>query len=414
MPDDIPLTTSPVLSGATVTGAEILAMDWSRSPLGPIAGWPASLRATVGLMLACPTPMFLAWGADLHCFYNDAYRPILGYRLDTALGRPFREVWDSIWSEIEPLVTATLAGESQTLTDLPLDLSRRGAPEASWWSFTYSPAYDDAGAIAGLLCVTGETTAKVVAERELRSSNEELLRYAYVISHDLRAPLVNVMGFTSEIEALRDEIREALAGHARAAAIDGDLREAIDFIKAAVAKMDGLIASILRLSREGRRRLAPEPLVMRALVQGLADAIRHQTVSAQATIAVADDLPDVAADRTAVEQVFGNLLDNAVKYLQPGRPGRITIAGEAQGARITYRIADNGRGIAAQDQDRVFELFRRAGVQDRPGEGIGLAQVKAVVRALGGQIALDSTPGEGTVFTLVLPAQPTAVEAAQA
>ncbi len=408
MPHAAHLVASPLARGATVTGAEIAAFDWAGTALGPVAGWPVSLRTTLGLMLACPTPTFLAWGPDLTCFYNDAYRPILGYRLDTALGRPFREVWASIWSEIEPLVTATLAGESQTLVDTPLDLSRRGVPEESWWSFTYSPAYDDAGAIAGLFCVTGETTAKVVAERELRTSNEELLRYAYVISHDLRAPLVNMMGFTSEIEATQGEVRAALAGHARAAGIDDDLREAIGFIKAAVAKMESLIAGILRLSREGRRRLVPEPLAMRGVVQGLADAIRHQTVSANATITLADDLPDVTADRAAVEQIFGNLLDNAVKYLVPGRPGRITVEGNADGARITYRIADNGRGIAAADRTRVFELFRRAGAQDRPGEGIGLAQVKAVVRALGGQITLTSTPGAGTTFTLILPAWPAA------
>ncbi len=99
-------------------------------------------------MLSCPTAMFLAWGPDLLCFYNDAYRPILGYRLDTALGRPFREVWASIWDEIGPLVDKTLAGGSMTLTDMPLDLSRDGTPERSWWSFTYSPAIDEAGKVA--------------------------------------------------------------------------------------------------------------------------------------------------------------------------------------------------------------------------------------------------------------------------
>ncbi|MET7245599.1 PAS domain-containing protein [Methylobacterium sp. EM32] len=116
--------------------------------------------------------MFLAWGPDLLCFYNDAYRPILGYRLGTALGRPFREVWASIWEEIAPLVDATLAGESLTLTDMPLDLSRDGTPERSWWSFSYSPAIDEDGRVAGLFCVTGETTARVLGEEALRESED--------------------------------------------------------------------------------------------------------------------------------------------------------------------------------------------------------------------------------------------------
>ncbi|WP_334656880.1 ATP-binding protein [Sphingomonas panaciterrae] len=156
------------------TQREIAEHDWSDTSLGPAETWPPALRSTLALMLACPRPMFLAWGPDLLCFYNDAYRPILGYRVETALGRPFREVWSNIWEEIEPLVTATLAGESRTMTDMPLDLRRQGVPEESWWTFTYSPVLDNDGKIAGLLCITGETTARVVAERERAASDERL------------------------------------------------------------------------------------------------------------------------------------------------------------------------------------------------------------------------------------------------
>ena len=162
----------PFLPPGGATGAEIRARDWSETPLGPPEGWPPSLRSALSLMLSCPTAMFLAWGPDLLCFYNDAYRPILGYRLAMALGRPFREVWASIWDDIGPLVDATLAGESQKLTDVMLDLSREGRPERSWWSFTYSPVLDDSGAINGLFCVTAETTERVLGEARLRESED--------------------------------------------------------------------------------------------------------------------------------------------------------------------------------------------------------------------------------------------------
>lgn len=158
----------------SLTGREIAEHDWSRSSLGPKETWPPTLQSTLALMLACPTPMFLAWGPDLLCFYNDAYRPILGYRAENALGRPFREVWGSIWGDIEPLVKATLSGESCTVTDMRLDLSRHGMPEESWWTFTYSPVFDDEGEVIGLLNVTGETTARVVAERERAAADERL------------------------------------------------------------------------------------------------------------------------------------------------------------------------------------------------------------------------------------------------
>jgi len=162
----------PFLPPGGLTGAEIRARDWTASPLGPPEAWPPALRSALALMLSCPTAMFLAWGPDLLCFYNDAYRPMLGYRLSHALGRPFREVWASIWDEIAPLVDATLAGESQTLTDVMLDLSRDGHSEQGWWSFTYSPVLDDAGTVNGLFCVTAETTARVLSEARLRESED--------------------------------------------------------------------------------------------------------------------------------------------------------------------------------------------------------------------------------------------------
>ena len=106
-------------------------------------------------------------------------------------------------------------------------------------------------------------------------------------------------------------------------------------------------------------------------------------------------MPDLVIDRLAVEQVFGNLAENALKYLDPGRPGRIEIAGRRQGAYVVIEVRDNGRGIAPRDHERIFELFRRAGDQTIPGEGIGLAHVRALVRRLGGRIDCQSALGAG-------------------
>ena len=278
--------------------------------------------------------------------------------------------------------------------------------DGMWRNFAIRaiPALAKDGSIREWVGVHTDITEQREAEAELRESNEELQRYAYIVSHDLRAPLVNVMGFTGEIEAARSEVRAALGEHPRAEIIDRDLEEATGFINASVNKMESLIAAILKLSRDGRRALNPEPLIMAPLVRALADAIRHQTDAAGATITVDPNLPDVVADRLAVEQVFGNLLDNAIKYLSPHRPGRIGVTGERSGGRIVYRVSDNGRGIAETDRVRVFELFRRAGAQDRPGDGIGLAEVRSTLRAIGGRINLQSKLDEGSTFTVSLPA----------
>lgn len=243
---------------------------------------------------------------------------------------------------------------------------------------------------------------------ELRESNEEVQRFAYIVSHDLRAPLVNIMGFTSELETLRGDLFKpggaAPAGPA-GEMLARDFDEAIGFIKAAISKMDGLIGAILKISREGRRTFRPEPLEMTGLVRGLAASVRHQTEAAGAVIEVAE-LPGVTADRLAIDQIFGNLLDNAVKYLSPDRPGRIEISGRDEGRSVVYEVRDNGRGIAAVDQARVFELFRRAGTQDQQGDGIGLEHVRALLRSIGGRIDLSSEFGVGTTFTVTLPKRP--------
>jgi signal transduction histidine kinase len=97
------------------------------------------------------------------------------------------------------------------------------------------------------------------------------------------------------------------------------------------------------------------------------------------------------------------LLENAVKYLAPGRPGRIRVRGWQEGSMVFFDIEDNGRGIDPKDHGRVFDLFRRAGAQDRPGEGIGLAHVRALVRRLGGQITLNSALDKGSTFRVSLP-----------
>ncbi len=260
------------------------------------------------------------------------------------------------------------------------------------------------GTISEWVGVHTDITEQREAETELLESNEEIQRFAYIVSHDLRAPLVNVMGFTSELEATRADVRDAIAEHPDAARIDADLGEALEFIKAAVTRMEGLIAAILKISREGRRTFQPEELDMGALLQGLVNATRHQTDTIGATVTISPGLPTLVADRVAIEQVFGNLLDNAVKYLDSARPGQIELSAQSlSGHRARFSVQDNGRGIAVQDHARIFELFRRSGTQDRPGEGIGLAHVKALVRSLGGRIGVTSTLGRGTTFHVTLP-----------
>jgi signal transduction histidine kinase len=265
------------------------------------------------------------------------------------------------------------------------------------------------------LRLLNEDLEGAVRERtmDLQRANDEIQRFAYIVSHDLRAPLVNVMGFTSELEAatkrlsaMMDRVEEQapqLIDKDDKLAAREDLPEAIGFIRTSTNKMDRLINAILRLSREGRRPITPERLEMAALFRNVADTQRHRIYELNIDFTVAPNLPCITSDRLAVEQIVSNMIENAVKYMVPGRKGRIEIRGKAEGQRAIFEIADNGRGIESKDHERVFDLFRRSGQQDQPGEGIGLAHTRALAYRLGGMISVESELGRGATFRINLP-----------
>jgi signal transduction histidine kinase len=247
---------------------------------------------------------------------------------------------------------------------------------------------------------------------DLQRANDEIQRFAYIVSHDLRAPLVNVMGFTSELQASLEALQPLVsdpaiathpAGAAATAAVTVDVPEAISFIRMSTKKMDGLINAILKLSREGQRTLNPEFVDLGALFDGISGSVQHRLTETEGTLNVARPLATIVSDRLALEQIFGNLVDNALKYRSPDRAPVINVRMARLNGSIQVDIEDNGRGIGEQDYERVFDLFRRAGSQDQPGEGIGLAHVRALVRRLGGQISLTSELGVGTTFRIKLP-----------
>ncbi len=259
---------------------------------------------------------------------------------------------------------------------------------------------------------------------DLREANNEIQRFAYIVSHDLRSPLVNIMGFTSELEELRGDIFRRIATLGRDAAsaplvpadasdiepvlddddkqLSQDFSEALGFIKSSIAKMDRLITAILNLTREGRREFEPVRIDTRELIEGIVATVAHQAADANAQIHI-EPLPDIISDRLAIEQIFSNLIDNAIKYLKPGVPGDISVRGRTKLGFAIFEIADNGRGIDPRDHQRIFDLFRRAGTQDKPGQGIGLAHVRALVRRLGGTMSVASDLHNGSTFTITLP-----------
>jgi signal transduction histidine kinase len=266
--------------------------------------------------------------------------------------------------------------------------------------------------VQGQLRNANEGLEQRVRERtaEIQEANDEIQKFAYVVSHDLRSPLVNIMGFTTELDMIRAEYAafhdpsadRRTMPRRDIAQVDADFAESLDFIEQATSKMDRLINAVLKLARSGQRQFQYEQLDMTAMIQGIATALTHQAAASNAEIIV-EPLPALVGDRLSVDQIFANLLDNALKYLDPARRGRIVVRGQAAQNFVRFDVEDNGRGIDPADLQRIFELFRRAGARDRPGEGIGLAHIRALIRRLGGRIGCQSELGKGTTFSVWLP-----------
>ncbi|MFK7701963.1 PAS domain-containing protein [Pseudomonas caspiana] len=163
---------SRILPGGE-TGAAIRSIDWSATPLGPMEQWPATIRSTLSVMLNSPESLYLIWGKDLNFFFNDAYRPILGPRLDGALGQSITTLWADAWEQVRPLVELAFAGQASRYENQPISMARYGVEEQTWWTFSFSPVYDEREeSVLGVLCHTVETTHSVRVDQQLQSSDE--------------------------------------------------------------------------------------------------------------------------------------------------------------------------------------------------------------------------------------------------
>ena len=247
---------------------------------------------------------------------------------------------------------------------------------------------------------------------ELKYANKEMEIFTNMTSHDLRAPLISLKGFTEELKILLNQIEPTVEkGMAQIdtkdrmmteKAIKEDIPEALKFITRSIDKMDLLTEALLELSHLGKRKLSFTKIDVNKLVQDSIEALQHQIKANNVEIEVGD-LPEVIADIGSLHQIFGNLLDNAVKYLDPRRRGKIKISGYKTNNETVFSIKDNGRGIAEENKHRLFTLFRRIEVPGVSGKGLGLSFIQTLVRRHKGTITVNSVFGEGSEFIFTIP-----------
>ncbi|GIZ51435.1 hybrid sensor histidine kinase/response regulator [Noviherbaspirillum aridicola] len=219
------------LSGPGEMRALMRMQDWSASPLGHPRTWSPALRTVTGLMLDSKFPMFVAWGPELGFLYNDSYIEVLGAKHPTAIGRRFHDIWFEIWDVIDPLIRRALAGEASFHENLPLQMLRKGHLEQTWFTFSYSPARDETGRIAGMFCACTETTGRVLAERR----QEFQLRLA----DRLRGVGDPAAIAATSAEAIGRQLGAARVGYARLRAPDYRMAVAGEWTDGRLPPLDG-------------------------------------------------------------------------------------------------------------------------------------------------------------------------------
>lgn len=239
----------------------------------------------------------------------------------------------------------------------------------------------------------------LVAERtaDLEVANRQLEAFTYTVSHDLRAPLRSMEGFA---RILLDDFPEALGPKGKRHA---------ERIVGAAQRMDGLISDLLTFSRLQRVEVALRALDPTAIVRSAADEAQAHDDLQTAIIQIEEPLPPVAAEPVILGQVIANLLTNALKFHKPNETAHVRIWGERSGSRVRIWVGDEGIGIAAEHQAKIFSAFERLhGQEAYPGTGIGLAIVKTGAERMGGAVGVDSRPGAGARFWIELAAPKTA------
>jgi PAS domain S-box-containing protein len=217
-PDRPPLQPGTIAAPASEAGRLLRETDWSRTPLGPMSGWPESLRIAVSICLNSRFPMFVWWGPQRINIYNDAYAPMLGARHPAAFARAAEEVWQEIWDVVgEQVVHVMRTGEPTWNDRVMLLMERNGYPEEAWFTWSYSAIYQEDGTIGGLFCAVSEETARVKAERE----RDRLVREAQDAAQTLRTWFDNAPGFIALLRGpefvfeMANQAYYQLVGHRR-------------------------------------------------------------------------------------------------------------------------------------------------------------------------------------------------------
>ncbi|KYG07913.1 histidine kinase [Sorangium cellulosum] len=350
------------------------------------------------LFMQAPVPIAVFVGPEhVYEVANPPYCEMVGRA--EIVGRSVRDVFPELGEHevIATLDRALKGGQPLHIIELNIPIVRGGVASDAFFNYVAQPLRDPSGAVTGVMVVAFEVTDQVLARRRieqlsqhreeliaaLAKTNQELDQFAYVASHDLKAPLRGIANLSEWIE-------ESLTGK-----MDDETQEQIQLLRGRVRRLEALIDGILHYSRAGRLR---GDLVSVDTGQLLAEIVELLSPPAGARIEIAPGMPTLVAELVPMQQVFQNLISNALKHARRSDP-RVEVTCKDAGAFYEFAVRDNGPGIAPEYHGRIWDLFQTLESRDKvEGTGIGLSVVKKAVESRGGSVGVASRPGEGATF----------------
>ncbi len=336
---------------------------------------------------------------------NAEYRKLIGNR--DIVGKPIRDAFPELGSQsvfFDLMDQVFRTGQAFVGNEQPASIDRRGTGvwEEGYFNFVYQPLLDSAGAVWGIMIHAIEVTGQVLARRELERttndlqtltsalerSNKELDQFAYVASHDLKAPL---RGIANLAQWIQEDVGDKLSGESA---------EHMGLLHGRVQRMEALIDGILTYSRAARVARAFEPIDTACLAVEVVDLLAPPSTT---RVAIAAGMPIMVAERVPLQQVFMNLIGNALKYGN-GPEAAVDIGSEDNESAYEFFVRDNGPGIAPEYHERIWGIFQTLEARDKvEGTGIGLAVVRKIVESRGGLAWIESEPGRGATFRFTWP-----------
>lgn len=268
-----------------------------------------------------------------------------------------------------------------------------------------------------IVAVYNDVTEQKKAEQALRhlteqleEKNKELEQIVYVTSHDLRSPLVNIQGFSNELRESLREMRSQIQSSALddtaleilKRILDEDMGESIRYILSSTTKIDSLLTGLLKFSRLGRSTLSMHTVDMNTMVSDILETMEYR-IKKESIMVEREELPTCFGDKNLLNQIFSNILDNSIKFIDPKKAGIIRITGKVEGQNAIYYIEDNGIGIESEYHSKVFEIFHQLNPNATEGVGLGMTIVRKILDMHNGEIRLASVPGLGSKISISLP-----------